>query len=293
MSRFSTILLIVTAAFCCIGRTCATASPCSDGWTAVAPDIPGRLESIGDSLRRAQDSIITAAYVAIAEDSSQVAEYQKIIAVYKARKQPLEELDVAERMLHANPASAMAHFVYGDVQLDNSDPGNAIIWLNKALTIEPNFVRAHTVMAEAYQMLGANDTALAHLDTALTLNPRYAQAHSQRATLLSQMGRDSEAVTNYRALCELKPEDIRMWLRLGRALVKVDELSEAADALGYAVTLDSTSADALYDFADASLKAGHSEEARKAFEKFMLTFPTDSRALEAERMARAMGGGKP
>jgi len=243
-----------------------------------------------DSLRMAQDSIVAAANQAIARDSALIDEYQKIIAVLKGRRHYDEELLLAEKMVAANPAVPLAYYSYGDAQLDNILPEQAITSFSKALLIQPTFVRARVTLAEAYMMLKLYDTALAHLDTAIMHNPRYAQAHVQRATLLTQLGREYEALENYRAASELLPDSFTQWLKFGRLLVRMNQYDEAISTLEYAITLNPESSDAHYLHAQALAGAGRNKEAIQAYNNFWMHFPRDHRALEAERIAREMAG---
>lgn len=240
-----------------------------------------------------QDSTIAAAWGAIAADPTLIAEYQKIIAIYKARKLPEQQHEVAEKMMAANAGSPIAWYTYADVMLDNSEPDTAIFLLQRALIVDPQFVRAHTLLAEAWGMIDSNSRSLAHLDTAITLNPRFAQAYLQRANLLSKLKRYSEAAQDLQLLVELIPEEVGNWIRLGNMLAKAGNHSDAAEAFRTVLAMRPTMPDPLFRFAEESVAAGNAEEGMRAYEKFMLTFPTDSRALEAERRARAMGGGKP
>lgn len=242
-----------------------------------------------DSLQRVQDSTLYAASVAIARDSTLLDEYQKIITIYKARKRFDEELKIAQQMVAANPASAIAYFSVGDAQLDNGAPDLAIEPLGKALVIEPAFVKVRVVLAEAYAMLKSFDTSLSHLDTAIKFNPRYAQAHMQKAALLTQLGRDSDAVESYRAAAELLPDSFTPWMKLARGLYKAGRFDEAIDAVQYATTLNENSSDALFLFAETCERLGRITDAVAAYESFMLRFPTDRRALDAERAARELG----
>jgi len=243
-----------------------------------------------DSLQRVQDSVFYAASIAIAHDSTQLDEYQKIITIHKARKRFDEELKIAQQMVAANPAAPTAYFAVGDAQLDNGAPELAIEPLGKALIIEPAFVRVRVVLAEAYAMLKSFDTALCHLDTAITFNPRYAQAHMQKAALLTQLGRDNEAVESYRAAAELLPDSFNPWMKLARGLYKAGRFEEAIDAVQYATTLNTNSSDALYLYAETCEQLGRITDAITAYESFMLRFPTDRRALDAERAARELAG---
>ncbi len=243
-----------------------------------------------DSLRRVQDSIIAEASRAIGGDSTLVDEYQKIVAIYKSRKHHSEQLQLAQSMAAANPRSAAAQFLVGDAQLDNSAPELAITPLQLALSLEPTFVRVHVTLAEAYSMMQSYDTALLHLDTAIRLNPRYAQAHVQRATILTQLGRDSAALDDLHAAAELLPDSFSPWLRLARAHRKLGNYTEAIDAAQYAMNLNAESPDALYLYAELLAKLERRNEAAQAFERFMLKFPTERRALEAERQMRELMG---
>ncbi|MCC7439610.1 MAG: tetratricopeptide repeat protein [Armatimonadetes bacterium] len=259
--------------------------------TTSAPDSVGSTTVIlSDPV---QDSTIAAAWGAIAADPALVAEYQKIIAIYKARKLPEQEHEVATKMMAANAGSPIAWFTYADVMLDNSEPDTAIFWLQRALIVDPQFVRAHTLLAEAWGMMDSTDRSLAHLDTAITLNPRFAQAYLQRANLFSKLKRYTEAAQDMQSLVELIPEDVGNWIRLGTMLAKAGNHRDAAEAFRTIMAMRPTMPDPLFRFAEESVAAGNSEEGMHAYEKFMLTFPTDSRALEAERRARAMGGGRP
>lgn len=242
-----------------------------------------------DSLMRAQDSILLAANTRLASDSLSMESYLQIAAIYKERKQYRSELAIAERMVAVNPYSATANFIYGDALLDNESPYQAIPPLQRTLQMEPGFVRARTTMADAYAMRRSFDTALAHLDTAIRTNPRYAQAFLQRAELLAELGRDSAAMEDYQAAGELAPEDTTVWLHLVRIQVKTYRHAEALPVLEYLLSRDTT-AEILYTFADAAEHAGETAQAVTAYERFMLRFPRDRRALEAERALLRLRG---
>lgn len=242
-----------------------------------------------DSTGRAQDSILSSAFMALAKDSTLIEEYQKIVGIYKARKQFQQELVSAEHMTTAIPSSPIAYYTLADAELDNGDPDAAIGALNKAITIEPSFPKALVLMAEAYSMNKKSDSALLYLNKAIDLNPRYAQAQLQRATLLSGLGREREALESYRAASELLPDSYDAWYKYARSLLKTGDTTDLLETLRYVNTLNEHSADARLLYAQACAAVGRKEEAIKAYEFFILNFPADPRSLEAERIARGMG----
>lgn len=255
--------------------------------------LPGIDPPRQDSIEMAQDSILTAASSALSEDSTVVDAYVQMVGVYKERRQYTQALQIAGRLIRINPYNALANFTFADALLDNGLPDSAIVHLHRAIVMEPEFVRARTMLADAYGMKKMFDSALWHLDTALALNPRYAQAHWQRAVILAACGRDSEAVENYQAAADLTPGSYTIWMALARALLKLNDRQRAVDVLAYIHQFDPQSADAAYLFAETSMKIGQVDDAAQAFEEFMLQFPTDRRALEAERLARRLRDGSP
>ena len=259
---------------------------------AAAQFRPAEPSGRPDSLELARDSILAAAAANIARDSSQVDDFYTMAQIYKARKSYAQQLLIATRMVAANPGSALAHFILGDAELDNSYPARAIPALKRALQLEPTFVRARVTLAETYEIARQVDSALMHLDTALQHNPRHAQAHIQRAKLLSQQGRHAEAVYHYREASELltgSPSAFDAWLKLASSLMKTGEYNDALDALTYCLKLVPESAEALITYADASAAAGRTDEAVQAYQQFMYRFPRHPRAMDAERTARSMG----
>jgi tetratricopeptide (TPR) repeat protein len=243
-----------------------------------------------DSVERARDSALNVAFLAITRDSTLVADFQKIADIYKSQNRHDLQLQIARRMVAANPSSALSYLTLGDALFDNDAPDSAIIPFKRAILIQPNFVRAQALLSEAYTALKFYDSAMIFIDSAVANNPRYAQARLQRAWLLAKLGRDSAAAEDYRVASELLPTQYDIWYKFGQALIKIGNFPEAADALSYAFSLDSTAADALFAYAEASASAGRSGTAKEAYEKFMLRFPTNRQALEAERRARALGG---
>ena len=149
-----------------------------------------------DSTARAQDSIMSSAFLALAKDSTLVDEYQKILAIYKARKQYEQELLTAEHMISAAPSSAMAYYSLADAQLDNGDPDEAIKALTRALVIEPSFPKALVLMAEAHTMNKASDSALVYLNRDTLQNfPKLLQSLSGATT-------NSPIAPGYTSICD-------------------------------------------------------------------------------------------
>jgi tetratricopeptide (TPR) repeat protein len=255
--------------------------------TTVQSTTPRSTETV-EQARAREDSIMAAAHAIIARDSGAVDEYEKIAAIHKARKRFAMQLQIASAMAAHNPASATAHLVHGDALLDNDQPERAVSALTAALALQPNYVRARVMLAETFEILQQTDSALVHLDTALMHNPRHAQAHMQSARIKMRRGRTAEAAAHYRTACELLPDvpsSYGPWMKLAGALIATAAYDDALDALRYCLRLQPDASDPHLLIAEALEKSGRTIEAINAYNDFARRFPTDDRALDAERSA--------
>lgn len=242
-----------------------------------------------DSAYAAADSTVAALHAELRNDSTRLDSFRKLLDIYKQRGEFEKELTTATAMVSANPYAPRAYYALGDAQLDNGMMPEALTSLHKALALEPRYVRALTMLAEAYDLLYQRDTALVYLDSAIGCNPRSVQAYFQKAELLTRMGRRVEAIESYRSWANLQPHIAEPWVKLGEALSIVGEYEDAITTLNYALSLNPDWPEAQFQLAVAKQGIGKTAEARDAFRDFFFRFPTHARAAEAEELARALG----
>ena len=222
-------------------------------------------------------------------DSNDLDAWLHLIELTKKRGDFENELKFSTLAAHRTPDSARAQFALADARLNNGLVEEAITPLRTALKIDPHYVRALTVLAEAYDMVYQHDSALLYLDSAINCNPRNAQAHFQKAELLYRIGRRVESIDHYQAWAELQPFTAEPWIKLGEAQCLVGDYENALESLNYAMSLNADSPDALFLIVTAKQGLGNTDEAREAFRDFFFRFPTHKKALEAEELARALG----
>lgn len=289
MLRRSYIILSLLAMSAFVETTAQSPVPVSR--TSVISDTSRQINAHNatlDSIRLAQDSVLARANAIIVTDSAAVDEFEKIAMILKERKRFATQLQIATRMVEANPSSALAHLVYGDALLDNDQPERSVTALTQALTLAPKFVRARVMLAETFEILHKSDSAVAQLDTALQHNPRHANAHMQLARILMKRGMSGEAAGHYRIACELLPDAASSygpWMKFADALVANYAYAEAIDALRYCIRLQPTSPDPHLLVAETFEKSGDTSRAIRAYLDFARRFASDERALDAERAA--------
>ena len=235
------------------------------------------------------DSIQLACDRALAADSMDIRAWEGLCRLAKDQGRFEDEMNLALRAVAHLPFSVRAYILLGDAYLDNGYVPEAVETLRYGIGLDSTSVRALTMLAEAYDLAEMSDSTLAYIEAALRLNPRNVQAHYQRADHLYRTGRRLDAIESYEAWATLQPFKPEPWVKLGEALTTVGLFDRAMEALDYALTLDSASAEAAYYYAVSLHGSGRAKEAREAFLNFLFTWPRHPLAPDAEQMARALG----
>jgi len=75
-----------------------------------------------------------------------------------------------EDLLRRQPESAVLNYMLGDTLLNSQKPQEAVPCLQKAVTLNPQLLAAHSSLARAYLALGQAEKAVPHLKTALPID---------------------------------------------------------------------------------------------------------------------------
>ena len=97
---------------------------------------------------------------------------------------------------------------FASLGLSYSDKGasdKAIVELNKALELDPNYGEAHNLLAYAYVRMGDYSKAVEHLKIYVSLSPGEANPLDSLAEAYFDMGRLDEAIANYKEALKINP----------------------------------------------------------------------------------------
>lgn len=113
-----------------------------------------------------------------------------------------------EHTVDVNPSSAIAHFRFGRVLIQEQQVDRAIDHYQQAVRLDPKFDMAHFSLGVALTNQGRMDDAVHHFEAALLVNPAYAHAHYNLGIVLYQQNRVDEAQRHFREAIRLAPYDI-------------------------------------------------------------------------------------
>jgi putative PEP-CTERM system TPR-repeat lipoprotein len=118
----------------------------------------------------------------------------------------------------------------------------AIRWLERAASDNPDSLPSALLLADAYQRSGAKEKALTLAQKIQAAHPSHAGALGLLAEIQFGNGKYNQALENYRKLTTLKPDSAALQMRIARVQVAQNDLDGALDSARNALALQ---ADAL------------------------------------------------
>lgn len=113
---------------------------------------------------------------------------------------------------------------------DKQDPKAAVEAFDRALTLDPKFIRALTSRGLAWQALGDRQKAEADYTRALELDPDLIAAYNNRATNRRSAGNYAGALADYNEIIRRKPDRVALSNRLRLQHIMGDAKGAMADA---------------------------------------------------------------
>jgi Flp pilus assembly protein TadD len=159
---------------------------------------------------------------------------------------------------------------YANLGADLTEQGRtaeAIVQIEKALAIQPDYADAHNNLGMALAHCQRVDEAITQYRKALELNPDFADAHNNLGNTLARNGRLDEAIIHLRRALELKPDFAKVHNNLGSALHAMGRDAEAIVHLRTATELNPGVAECHYNLANALAKLGQYEEMEAEYQK--------------------------
>jgi len=89
--------------------------------------------------------------------------------------------------------------------LEKGDPDKALENLNKAITLDPDFIEAYLTRAEAYMSIGEQEKAFEDFNKAIQLDPNSADIYYTRGKVYSDLKQHEKAFEDFNQAIRLKP----------------------------------------------------------------------------------------
>jgi len=172
---------------------------------------------------------------------------------------------VFRRALAVTSDNYVAHKGLGTVLLDAGHIDDAIVQLQSAVALAPDYGEALSDLGEALLAAGQPDAAAANLTRAVQRQPANPDFRVNLGSALYALGRGPAAEVEYREALRLAPDNYMAHSGLGLALAQEGDLDNARRELLTAIQLNPGYADAHLNLATILARMGRTEEASRAF----------------------------
>ncbi len=170
----------------------------------------------------------------------------------------LQRYDAAISMA---PQFARAHLNRGNVLLATGDGSGALRSYQSALALDPGYAAAHYNIGNAYAKCDRPADALDAYRAALALKPDFADAEVAAGCLLEDLGSLDEAVACYRRALAINPDYAEVHCNLSTALMSLRRLDDAVASGRRAVELKPDLVNAHINMGNALHDLGRIDEA--------------------------------
>jgi tetratricopeptide (TPR) repeat protein len=179
------------------------------------------------------------------------------------------------KLAAAAPANALYAYWTGRLDYDDGQYATAVKNLERAIELDPRYMKAYDNLGLCYEALGRFDEAARSWEEAIRLNAAQAVKSPWPALnlglLLTRLDRLDEAEARFRESLACDPRFPQARYQLGITLEKRGRLPEATAELEEAARLDPAYPEPQYALSRLYRRAGEKEKADRALQRFQET----------------------
>jgi serine/threonine protein kinase/Tfp pilus assembly protein PilF len=139
-----------------------------------------------------------------------------------------QEIKELEKIVERYPEEKEAYFMLATIyQLQRREYEPAVIYLNKAIEIDPLYKIAYNMLAYAYNDMGEFEKSLWAINKYISLAPDEANPYDSRADLYAYNGKLDQAIDSYKKALEVKPDFYSSLAKLGHMYLFKKEYAQA------------------------------------------------------------------
>ena len=141
----------------------------------------------------------------------------------------------------------------------------AIVWLNKAITINPNNHSVFNNLGVCYKELKKYNEALNNFKIALNIKPDYAEAYNNLAIIYRSLENYDKAIENYNKAIKLKPDYAESYNNLGIIYLNQEKFDAAKDLFEQAIKIKTDYTEAYFNLGNVYRKKKDYQHSIKYF----------------------------
>jgi predicted O-linked N-acetylglucosamine transferase (SPINDLY family)/predicted SAM-dependent methyltransferase len=223
-------------------------------------------------------------------DPRAIAELARGAAEHRRAGRIAHAGEAYREILVAVPDHVEALVATWDISYETGNPGAAVDWLNRAISVRGNVAEFHYMLGCSLQAQGKVGDAKASFLRALEIEPGFAKAQNNLGSVLELSADLDAAAQCYRRAVELDPKLAVASYNLGNACRQRGELAQAIEHMQQAIALEPARADWNANLAECLYDRMRFDEAVASFRRALDVEPGFPRALSGLGLAlQALG----
>ncbi|MCX5830006.1 MAG: tetratricopeptide repeat protein [Deltaproteobacteria bacterium] len=154
-----------------------------------------------------------------------------------------------------------------------TDPGKAIVYLNEAIRLKPDFAEAYWSRGLYYYSQNHHQQAIRDYDESIRMKPNFAEAFTGRGFAYCLLDQPQRAIKDFDQAIRLKPDDPYIYSMRGDAYAYLGQYQQAIKDYDKAIHLKPDDAKAYYDRGLTYQKLGQYQRAIADYNEAILLKP--------------------
>jgi len=181
-----------------------------------------------------------------------------------------------KKALSINPNYSKAHFNLAGTLQDLGKLDEAVKSYESAIQIDPNHAEAFNNLGNIFKDLNQNNAAIECYEKALALNPNYIEVLYSLGIIFQNLGQIQQAVKHYRSLLNIKPNFSQIHYRLGTALQELGQLNDSIISYQAAIAIKPDFFEAFNNLGNLFKELNQNDDAIKSYKKALSINPVSA-----------------
>ena len=159
------------------------------------------------------------------------------LLTYQRNKIWKNEYTLWDDCLKKSPNKARVNLERGISSLETGRYQQAVEDMNKAIRLNPYYVKSYYNRGLGYVRLGLYQQAINDFSEAIRLKPDYADAYNNRGNAYAELGQYPAAIENYSKTVRLMPDYYQVYVNRGNVYARINQYQRALEDYNKALDL--------------------------------------------------------
>ena len=229
--------------------------------------------------------------IAIKLEPNDLALLNEKAQIFSNKKQYREAISIYDLITSRQPEASI-YYNRGIVKSKLGQKQAAIADYDRAIAINPNFIKAHINRGNTKSELGQKQAAIIDYDRAIAINPKYADAYYNRGNAKYELGQKQAAIIDYDQAIAVNPKHDSAYFNRGIVKSELGQKQAAIADYDRAIVINPNYDNAYVNRGNAKYELGQKQAAIADYDQAIMINPNYADAYNNRGIAKSSLGQK-